>query len=135
MFISSTKATLYFIVPFPFILHIKSFMKIYPQFFIDKYIKNYLSKLFVSKGSFTLLTKNKPCWFFLFLWRLGPVYKNVYIPYCSLKVVYQSKKRIPNVFNFKDNVNTMLSPHIVYKCVCVLAATQLIMAKHKDILF
>ena len=37
------------------------------------------------KGSFTLLTKNKP--------RLQKCFKN-YIRYCSLKVVYQSKSRI-----------------------------------------
>ena len=31
------------------------------------------------------------------------------IPYCSLKVVYQSKSRISNLFNFKD---------VVYKFMC-----------------
>ena len=33
----------------------------YPQFFIEKCIKKYLSKLFVPKRSFTLLTKNTSC--------------------------------------------------------------------------
>ena len=41
---------------------------------------------------------------------------NNYIPYCSLKVIYQSKIRISNLFNFKDFVNTKLSSHILYKC-------------------
>ena len=36
-------------------------------------------------------------------------------PYCSLKVVYQSKSRISNLFHFKDVVSTKLSSHIVYK--------------------
>ena len=43
---------------------------------------------------------------------------NNYIPYCSLKVVYQSRSRISNLLNFKDVVNTKLSLHIVYKFMC-----------------
>ena len=45
---------------------------------------------------------------------LQKCFKN-YIPYCSLKVAYQSRSRISNLFNFKDVVNTKLSSHIVYK--------------------
>ena len=41
-----------------------------------------------------------------------------YIPYCLLKVVYQFKSRISNLFKFKDVVNTRLSSHIVYKFIC-----------------
>ena len=41
-----------------------------------------------------------------------------YISYYSLKVVYQSRRRISNLFNFKDVVNTKLSSHIVYKFMC-----------------
>ena len=33
-------------------------------------------------------------------------------------MVYQSKNRIVNVFNFKDVVNTKLSSHFVYKFMC-----------------
>ena len=32
--------------------------------------------------------------------------------------MYQSKSRIPNLFNFKDVVNTKLNPHIAYKFMC-----------------
>ena len=49
--------------------------------------------------------------------RLQKCFKN-YIPYCSLKVVCQSRSRISNLFNFKDVVNTKLSSHIVYKFMC-----------------
>ena len=49
--------------------------------------------------------------------RLQKCLKN-YIPYCSLKVVYQSKSRISNLFHFKDVVNTKLSSHIVHKFMC-----------------
>ena len=56
----------------------------------------------------------------LLIW--GPLslqkcFKN-YISNCLLKVVYQSKNRIANVFNFKDVVNTKLSSLIVYKLMC-----------------
>ena len=49
--------------------------------------------------------------------RLQKCFKN-YILYSSLKVVYQSRSRISNLFNFKDVVNTKLSSHIVYKFMC-----------------
>ena len=41
-----------------------------------------------------------------------------YILYCSLKVVYQPRSRISNLFNFKDIANTKLSTYIVCKFVC-----------------
>ena len=49
--------------------------------------------------------------------RLEKCFKN-YIPYCLLKVVYQSRSRISNLLNFNDAVNTKLSSHIVYKFMC-----------------
>ena len=48
--------------------------------------------------------------------RLQKCFKNC-ITYCSLKVAYQSRSRISNLFNFK-HVNTKLSSHIVYKFMC-----------------
>ena len=89
------------------------------------YKKNYLSKLFVPKRIIHTVDKKQVL---LVLPFLGPLsfeirsclqkcFKN-YIPYCSLKVVYQSRSRISNLFNFKDAVNTKLSSHIVYKFMC-----------------
>ena len=49
--------------------------------------------------------------------RLQKCFKN-YIPYCSLKVVCQSRSRISNLFSFKESVNTKLSSHIIYKFMC-----------------
>ena len=97
----------------------------YPQYFIDKCIKKYLSKLFVPKGIVHNVHKNQVLLVLPFLGplsfeirsRLQKCFKN-YIPYCSLKVVYQSRSRISNLFNFKDVVNTKLSSHIVYKFMC-----------------
>ena len=49
--------------------------------------------------------------------RLQKCFKN-YIPYCSLKVAYQSRSRISNLFNFKDVVSTKLNSNIVCKFMC-----------------
>ena len=97
----------------------------YPQFFIDKYIKKYLNKLFVPKRIIYTVDKKQVL---LVLSFLGPLSFEIrsrsqkclksYIPYCSLKVVYQSKSRISNLFHFNDVVNTKLSSHIVYKFMC-----------------
>ena len=47
---------------------------------------------------------------------LQKYFKN-YILYCLLKVVYQPKSKISNLFNFKDVANTRSSSHIVYKFI------------------
>ena len=49
--------------------------------------------------------------------RLQKCFKS-YISYFSLKVVYQSRSRISNLFNFKEVANTKLRSHIVYKFIC-----------------
>ena len=83
------------------------------------------SKLFVPKRIVHTVDKRQVL---LVLPFLGPLsfeirsrlqkYFNYYIPYCSLKVVYQSRSRISNLFNFKKVVNTKLSSYIVYKFMC-----------------
>ena len=97
----------------------------YPHFYIDKCIKKYLSKLFVPKRIIHTVDKKQVLLVLPFLGplsfgirsRLQKCLKN-YIPYCSLKVVYQSKSRISNLLNFKDVVNTKLSSDILYKLLC-----------------
>ena len=79
----------------------------YPQFFIDKCIKKYLNKLFVPKRIIHTVDKKQVLLVLPFLGllsyeirsRLQKCLKN-YIPYCSLKVIYQSKCRISNLFHF-----------------------------------
>ena len=97
----------------------------YLQFFIDKCIKKYLSKLFVPERMVHTVHKKQVL---LVLPFLGPLSFGIrfclqkcfnnYIPYCSLKVVYQSRSRISNLLNFKDVFNTKFSSHIVYKFMC-----------------
>ena len=93
--------------------------------FLDKCIKKYLSKLFVSKRIVHTLHKKQVRLVLPFLdplsfeirSRLQKRFRN-YIPYCSLKIVYLSRSRVSNLFNFKDVVNTKSSSHIVYKFMC-----------------
>ena len=85
----------------------------------------YLSKLFVPERIVHTVDKKQVLLVLPFLDPLlfekrsclQKCFKN-YIPYCSLKVVCQSRSRISNLFNFKDVVNTKLSTHIVYKFMC-----------------
>ena len=84
--------------------------------------KKYLSKLFVPKRIVHTVCKIKIRLVLPFLGslsfairsRLQKCFEN-YIPYCSLKVVYQSRNRISNLLNFEDFVNTKLSSRTVYK--------------------
>ena len=97
----------------------------YPQFFIDKCIQKYLSKLVVPKRIVHTVHKKQ---IRLVLPFVGPLSFEIrsclqkciknYIPYCSLKVAYQSRSRISNLFNFKDVVSTKLNSNIVCKFMC-----------------
>ena len=101
----------------------------YPQFFIDKCIKN--KKLFVPKSIIHTVRKRTNLIDFTFFRScLQKCFKN-YIPYCSLKVVYQFKNKIANAFNLKDVANTKLSSHTFIN-LCVVAATQLIITLLTD---
>ena len=60
--------------------------------------------------------------------RLQKCFKN-YIPCCSLKVIYQFKNRIANVFNFKGVVNTTLSSYIVDQFIFSLLPRNLLWSK------
>ena len=106
------------------------------SFFIDKCIKN--KKLFVPKSIIHTVNKGQ---ILLILPFLGPFsfeirsclqkcFKN-YIPYCSLKMVYQFKNKIANAFNLKNVANTKLSSHNFIN-LCLVAATQLIITLLTD---
>ena len=85
----------------------------------------YLSKLFVPERIVHTVDKKQVLLVLPFLDPLlfekrsclQKYFKN-YIPYCSLKVVCQSRSRISNLFSFKESVNTKLSSHIIYKFMC-----------------
>ena len=43
---------------------------------------------------------------------------NKTLPQCNLKVIFQSKNRLSNLFRFKDSIPKELRSHIVYKFLC-----------------
>ena len=40
------------------------------------------------------------------------------MPYCSLRIVFQSKTRLSSLFRFKDIIPKVISSHLVYKFTC-----------------
>ena len=40
------------------------------------------------------------------------------MPYCSLRIAFQSKTRLSSLFRFKDIIPTDISSHLVYKFTC-----------------
>ena len=98
----------------------------YPNKVIDKCIKTFLNKLFIPKKCVQTAEKKQVLIVLPFLGplsfeirsRLQKCFKN-YLPFCSLKVVYQSKNRLSSVFQFKDKItDSKLSSHLVYKFLC-----------------
>ena len=67
---------------------------------------------------------------FNFKKRLQTCVKN-YLPMCTVRTAFQSKTRLSGLFKFKDRITKNLCSHIF----CVVAATQLIMDKLRDIFF
>ena len=49
--------------------------------------------------------------------RLQQLFKD-YIPYCKLKVVFNSNRRLSNMFVFKDKIPTYMKSAVIYKFTC-----------------
>ena len=62
--------------------------------------------------------------------RLGSSVKNQ-LPFCALKIAYQSKNRFSDLFKFKERIPKYLA-HFLFTNLYVVAATQLITVKLKD---
>ena len=43
---------------------------------------------------------------------------NKTLPQCNIKVIFQSKNRLSNIFRFKDSIPKELRSNIVYKFLC-----------------
>ena len=46
------------------------------------------------------------------------IFFNKKLPQCNIKVIFQSKNRLSNLFRFKDSIPKELRSHIVYKFLC-----------------
>ena len=54
---------------------------------------------------------------FLVRKRLQSCIRN-HLPYCSLRIAFQSKTRLSSLFRFKDIIPKEISSHLVYKFTC-----------------
>ena len=43
---------------------------------------------------------------------------NKTLPQCNIRVIFQSKNRLSNLFRFRDSIPKELRSHIVYKFLC-----------------
>ena len=99
----------------------------YPTQFIDRCIKQFLQKLYITKTIQDTVNKKQllivlpflGAQSFLVRKRLQSCIRNT-IPYCSLRIAFQSKTRLSSPFRFKDIIPKEISSHFVYrfKCSC-----------------
>ena len=100
-------------------------LNVYPTQFIDRCIKQFLQKLYVVKAIQDTVNKKQLLIVLPFLCaqsflvrkRLQNCIRNT-IPYCSLRIVFQSKTRLSSLFRFKDIIPKEISSHLVHKFTC-----------------
>ena len=97
----------------------------YPKNFIDNCIKKFFDKLYVSKKVYQTAEKKSLLIVLPFLGRLSFETRNrlsscikIQLPFCSLKIAYQSKNRFSNLFKFKESIPKYLRSHLIYKFMC-----------------
>ena len=97
----------------------------YPKNFIDNCIKKIFDKLYVSKKVYQTAEKKSLLIVLPFLGRLSFETRNrlsscikSQLPFCSLKIAYQSKNRFSNLFKFKESIPKYLRSHLIYKFMC-----------------
>ena len=93
--------------------------------FTDRCKKQFLQKLHVTKTIQDTVNKKQLLIVLPFLGsqsllvrkRLQSCIKN-HLPYCSLRIAFQSKTRLSSLFHFKDIIPKETSSQLVYKFVC-----------------
>ena len=97
----------------------------YPVQFIDRCIKQFLQKLYVTKAIQDIVNKKQllvvlpflGAQSFLVRKRLQSCIRN-HLPYCSLRITFQFKTRFSSLFCFKDIIPKEISSHLVYRFTC-----------------
>ena len=111
---------------------LKQFFKLngYPIQFIDRYIKQFLQKLYVTKAIQDNVNKKQLLIVLPFLgaqlflvrkW-LQSCIRN-HLPFCSIRIVFQSKTRLSSLFCFKDIIPQEKNSYLVYKFTCTCCNT------------
>ena len=106
---------------------LKQILKLYGYHtqFIDRCIKQFLQKLYVTKAIQDTVNKKQLLMVLPFLGaqsflvrrRVQSCIRNT-IPYCSLRILFQSKTRLSSLFWFKDIISKEISSRLVYKFTC-----------------
>ena len=92
---------------------------------IDHCVETFLNKIFVPKRTLITVPKKGILIVLPFLgqfslnlrFRLYNCF-NKKLPQCNIKVIFQSKNRLNNLFRFKDSIPKELCFHLVYKFLC-----------------
>ena len=97
----------------------------YPVNLLDQCIKKFLDKLYVHKQIVPIVPKKELLVVLPFLGTFSlnlrkRFYKAVSksLPQCNIKVIFQSKNRLSNLFKFKDSIPLYLRSHVIYKFQC-----------------
>ena len=94
----------------------------YPVTLIDQCVKNFLNKIFVPARTSITVPKKVILIVLPFLRQLSlSLRSRLYncfkktLPQCNIKVIFQSKNRLSNLFRFKDSIPKELCSHLVHK--------------------
>ena len=97
----------------------------YPIQFIDRCIKQFLQKLYVTKAIQDTVNKKQLLIVLLFLGAQSFLIRKrlqscirYQLLYCSLRIAFQSKTRLSSLICFKDIMPKEISSHLVYKFTC-----------------
>ena len=97
----------------------------YPTQFIDRSIKKFLQKLYVTKAIQDTVNKKQLLIVLPFLGAQSFLVRKLLescirntLPYCSLRIVFQSKTRLSSLLWFKDIIPKEIRSHLVYKFTC-----------------
>ena len=96
-----------------------------PNDFVDLCIKSFFDKLYVTKKNYQTDETNQLLIILPFLGHLSFETKNrLYscirsqLPSCSLRIAFQSKTSLSNLFKFMESIPKCLCLHLIYKFSC-----------------
>ena len=97
----------------------------YPGFFIDKCIKIFLDKVFVTKKVFLTVPQKELRICLPYLGKQSLELKsrvqkfvNRYFPQCKIQVIFKCNNRFQSFLGFKDKIPINLRSHLLYKYTC-----------------
>lgn len=97
----------------------------YPMKFVDKCIFNFFNKIYEKKQPSPTVPKKEIMIILPYLgttsWRIKNEIKRSFsklLPFCSLKIVYKTTRRLSSCFSFKDKFHSSLLSGVIYSFNC-----------------